>query len=67
MIKALSHPSSFDSPSAGLVRVCLALAKTDSKAAWQDRNREKTIGADLNRHPAAIQALARRPPRMAPA
>ena len=57
MNKIPSPLSSCDSRSAGLARVCLALAKTNSKAAWQCRNQGKTIGADLNRHPLAFLSL----------
>jgi hypothetical protein len=60
MNKAPSHLSALDSRSAGLARVCLALAKTDSRAACQCRNQGKTIGADLNRHPLAILFLTTR-------
>jgi len=60
MNKAQSHLSSCDSRSAGLARVCLALAKPDSETAWQSRDREKTIGADLNRPPPARLSLTRR-------
>jgi len=51
MNKAPSHLSWCDSRSADLARVCLALPKTGSEAAWQCRNRRKAIGADLNQHP----------------
>lgn len=51
MNKAPSHLISFDSRSAGLPRVCPALAKTDSKPTWQRRNQRKAIGVDLNRPP----------------
>ena len=47
MSKAQLRLISFDSRSVGLARVCLALAKTDSKAAWQVAT-GKTIGTDLN-------------------
>lgn len=60
MNKPLSDFISCDSRSAGLARVCLALAKTDSEAAWQRRNQEKTIGADLNRRPLIFHSLTRR-------
>jgi hypothetical protein len=60
MNKAPSRLISFGFRSAGLARVCLALAKPDSKAAWQCRNQEKAIGADLNRHPLTISSSARR-------
>jgi hypothetical protein len=59
MNKTQSHLISFDSRSAGLARVCLALAKTDSRAACHSRNQGKAIGTDLNRHPLAIFSLAR--------
>jgi len=51
MNKAQSHLSSCDSRSAGLARVCLALAKTDSETAWQCRYQGKTVGADLQPSP----------------
>jgi hypothetical protein len=54
MNKAQSRPISFDSRSTDLARVCLALAKTDSKAGWQCHHHRKAIGADLNRHPLAL-------------
>ena len=60
MNKAQSHLISFDFRSSGSARVCLALAKTDSEAAWQCRNQGKAIGADLNRHPLTILSLTRR-------
>ena len=56
MNKPQSHLISLDSRSAGLARVCLALAKTDSKAAWQCRH-QKNYRADLNRHPLAFLSL----------
>ena len=63
MNNAQSHLISFDSRSAGLARVCLALAKTLSEAAWPCRNQGKAIGADLNRRPLTILALIIRPAR----
>lgn len=59
MNEAQSHRISFDSRSAGLAQVCLALVKADSKAACQCHNQGKTIGADFNRHPLGILPLAR--------
>lgn len=63
MNNAQSHLISFDSRSAGLARVCLALAETLSKAAWPCRNQGKAIAADLNRRPLTILALIIRPAR----
>jgi hypothetical protein len=63
MNKAQSHFISCDSRSAGLARVCLALVKTDSNAAWQCRNQGKTIAADLNRRPLTVLSLTKRPAR----
>ena len=63
MNKDQSHLSSWDSLSAGLTRVCLALVKTNSETAWPCRHREKTIGADLNRHPLTVPSLTRCRPR----
>jgi hypothetical protein len=60
MNKAPSHLSWCDSRSADLERLCLALPKTGSEAAWQGRNRQKAIGADLNQHPPAVLSLPRR-------
>jgi hypothetical protein len=57
MNQAQSHPISFDSRSSDLARVCLALAKTNSKAAWLRRHHRKATGADLNRHPLGILSL----------
>jgi len=57
MNKPQLHIISFDSLSAGFASVCLALAKTDSEAAWQRRHQEKTISADLNGRPLAIRSL----------
>jgi len=37
-----------DSRSGGLARVCPALSKTGSEAAWQSRPHGKTIGTNLN-------------------
>jgi hypothetical protein len=60
MNKTHSHFISCESRSFGSTRVCLTLAKTDSEAAWQRRNQEKTIASDLNRRPLAILSLTRR-------
>ena len=60
MNKPLSHFISCDSRSGGLARVCLALAKTGSEAAWQCRHQGKTIGTDLNRRPLALLSLTMR-------
>jgi hypothetical protein len=59
MNKTQSHLISFDSRSAGLARVCLALAKTDSKAAWQCRKHGKATGAYLYSLPLALPSLTR--------
>jgi hypothetical protein len=59
MNKAQSHRISFDSRSAGLAQVCLALVKTDSKAARQCHNQGKAIGGNFNRHPLGILPFAR--------
>ena len=61
MNKAQSHLVPFDSRSAGLARVCLAVAATRSKAALRYRHQGKPIGADLNRRPLTILALIIRP------
>jgi hypothetical protein len=53
----------FDSRYAGLARVCLALAKTRSAAAWPCRNQGKTIAADLNRRPLTVLSLTKRTAR----
>jgi len=37
-----------DSRSGGLARVCPALSKTGSEAAWQSHPHGKTIGTNLN-------------------
>jgi hypothetical protein len=64
MNKTQSHLISLDSRSAGLARVCLALAKTDSKAAWQVTIRE-TLSAPISTcHPLAILSLTRRHARL---
>ena len=60
MNKTQSHFISWDSRSAGFTRVCLAVQKSNSKAAWQCCQQEKTIGSDLNRRPLAILSLTRR-------
>jgi hypothetical protein len=54
MNQALWHRISFDFRSADLARVCLALATTHSKAAWQCHYQGKAIGPDLNGHPLAM-------------
>ena len=59
MNQSPSYPISMDSRSAGLARVCLVLAETESKARSQCRNQGKTIGANLNRHPLAILSLTK--------
>ena len=61
MNNAQSHLISFDSRSAGLARVCLALAKTLSEAAWPCRNQGKAIGADLKGRPLTIVSLNHTP------
>ena len=63
MNEAPSPLISFDSRSAGLARVCLALAKTDSEAPWQRPIQQKTIGAHLNGHPPSVLSLTQRHPR----
>ena len=63
MNNAQSHLISFDSRSAGLARVYLALAETLSKAAWPCRNQGQAIGADLNRRPLTLVSLTLRPTR----
>lgn len=60
MNEPLSDFISWDSRSGGFTRVCLALSKTGSEAAWQCCQQEKTIGSDLNRRPLAILSLTRR-------
>jgi hypothetical protein len=59
MNKPQSHRLSFDLRSVALARLRLALATTDSKAAWQRRYQGKAIGADLNGHPLAILSSSR--------
>jgi len=63
MNNAQSHLISFDSRSAGLARVCLALAKTLSEAAWPCPNQGKAIGADLNLRPLTSVSFTLRPTR----
>lgn len=59
MNKAPSPLILFDSRSAGLARVRLALAKTDSETPWQRPIQQKAIGAHLNGHPSPILSLQR--------
>jgi hypothetical protein len=48
MNEPLSDFISGDSRPGGLARVCPALSKTGSEAAWQSRPHGKTIGPNLN-------------------
>jgi hypothetical protein len=54
-----SLPILFDSRSANLARVCLTLAKTDSKPASQSRNHGKAADAQLKRHPLTFLSLTK--------
>ena len=60
MNKAQSRLISSNSRSAGLARVCLALAKTRPEATGQCHKQGKTTGADLNLHPQPVPSLTRR-------
>jgi hypothetical protein len=63
MNMAPSHRISLDSRSADVARVCLTLAKTDSKAPWQCCNHGKDIAADLNHHPLTVLSSNKAPAR----
>ena len=57
MNKASSRLISSNCRSAGLAGVFAVLAETNSSTPRQRLNQEKTLGADLNRHPLAIFSL----------
>ena len=57
MKKIRLYFSSREFPSIAIARVCLAVAKTNFKAAWQCRHPGNATGADLNRSPWAFLSL----------